>query len=197
MSSAIYLDNLRKQSVIHNPYYEFFRESIKQTGSDAVGNIIGLGFGDVYKTLPSSQRGYGVFIPSYYHNNQHVQLGGSLASLFHRLFSFAKPLVTRGIESAVKLTQNPMVRRGVREAVNFGTNVAKDLIEGQDIKQSLKKNIKEKVSELLPSQYADIVNKTIGSGRKKNSRKRALSTRTRKKRRTIVNKKYSALKLIS
>lgn len=172
MSSAIYIDRLRKESVSHNPYYEFFRDSVGKGDK-----LYHTGLGDIYSSIPDFQSGYGILTRASLLNINRVQLGNGIGSWISRLFQFAKPLL----------------KRGAKEVLNLGTNIASDVLEGANPKASFKKHIKNKVQDLLPEHVAVEVNKRIGSGKRKVSRPRT----SVKKRRKIKKESYPALGLIS
>jgi hypothetical protein len=137
MSSEIYLEYLRSLPVSNNPYYSYFK------------NITGRGseIGDVYSNIPDFQRGYGV-VPRYALSTSRVQLGGGIGTWFKNLFQFAKPMLTRGLKGVL----------------DVGTKIANDVIDGENVKSSFKKRVKEKASTSLPPVVSNLVNKTIGSG---------------------------------
>jgi hypothetical protein len=172
MSSAIYIDRIRKESVSHNPYYEFFKDSVGKGDK-----LYYSGLGDIYSTVPDMQSGYGLLTRASLLNNSRVQLGNGIGSWISRLFQFAKPLL----------------KRGAKEVLNFGTNLASDVLEGSNPKASFKKHLKNKVNDILPEGIANEVNKRIGSGRRKLSKKKAGVRHTRKNKKS----KYPVLGLIS
>lgn len=171
MSSAILLDRLRREPVGHNPYYEFFRDSVGKGE-----NMYHSGLGDIYSAVPDTQSGYGILTRSSSMNNTRVQLGNGVGSIFSSLFKFAKPLL----------------KRGAKALLNIGSNVASDVLEGENIKSSFKKHIKNKVEETLPPIIASEVNKRIGSGKRKGIKKRTV-----RRRRSSSKKNYPALSLIA
>lgn len=167
-----YLERMRSYPMVHNPYDDLDK-SVQGSG----------GIGDVYESLPIFQRGYGggaggVYTRSVY---QRSKLGYGIGSFFSRIFSFAKP----------------WLKQGLQHAIDIGSNVAKDALAGENLKSSLKTRIKERI----PEKYSALVDKTIGSGKRKNRRiSRAVKHGGEKKRRPRRGKKksvkYSALKLI-
>jgi hypothetical protein len=154
--------------VTHNPYYEFFRDSVGKGDK-----LYHAGLGDIYSTVPDLQSGYGVLTRSSMFNGQRVQLGTGIGSFFGKLFQFAKPLL----------------KRGAKEVLKIGTNIANDVLEGNDAKTSIKKHVKQKVDELLPSSIATAVNKRIGSGKKGRSKRKPVV----RKRRVTKRDKYPVL----
>jgi hypothetical protein len=144
MSSEIYLEYLRSLPVSSNPYYKYFK-NITGRGSD---------IGDVYSNNPDFQRGYGV-VTRRALGTSRVQLGGGIGTWFRNLFQFAKPMLTRGLKGAL----------------DVGTKIANDVIDGENVKASFKKRVKEKASTSLHPVVSNLVNKTIGSGIRASSSK--------------------------
>jgi hypothetical protein len=168
MSSAILIDSFRRESVTHNPYYEFFRDSVGKGDK-----LYHAGLGDIYSTVPDLQSGYGILTRSSIMNGQRVQLGTGIGSFFGKLFQFAKPLL----------------KRGAKEVLNIGTDIANDVLEGNNARTSVKKHVKRRVQELLPTSIADAVNKRIGSGKQRRSKRKSSAG----KRRVTKRDKYPVL----
>lgn len=176
MSSAIYLNHMRNTGMLnHNPYYEFFRDSVGK--GDNQYKTYRSGIGEFVRISPDFRRGYGILSRGDEYDSRY-QLGSGFGSFFGRLFQFSKPLL----------------RRGLQEALALGSNVAKDVLDGANVKASLKSNVKKRVSETLSPSVAAIVNKTIGSGKRKRSSRHLVERSTHKPKKVKLN--YPALKLI-
>ena len=160
MSSAIYINSLRKESVAHNPYYEFFRDSVGKGD-----NLYHAGLGDLISTLPDTYSGYGLMQRNRYYHTRRVQLG---AGWFSDLFNKAKPLLLKGLKF------------GAKHVADVGSKVANDALSGVNIKDSLKRHVKDKVEDVLPESVASMINKRIGSGKRKASKKNLVKRRRRK-----------------
>lgn len=176
MSSALYLEKLRDQSSPTSPYYIHFDKSVGGSPPPGIGNI--------YSNVPDFQRGYGILVRHGYPTAR-AQLGSGLGSFFRRLFNFSKPFL----------------KRGLKEAVNIGTNVVRDVaLDGADVKTALKNRVSDRLNEVLPG----VADKLLGSGRKRRSTRRAAVKRVyhvrkrnkRVKKRGGGHKKYPALDLI-
>lgn len=179
MSEAIYIDHMRDDSMVdHNPYYEFFRDSVGK-GDDQY-NTYRSGIGEFVRISPDFRRGYGITSRGDIPFNARIQLGTGIGSFFGSLFNFAKPLL----------------RRGAKELLNLGSNVANDVLSGENFKDTLKKHVKGKINENLPPPIAAEVNKRIGLGKRKISRSKSSHKQgsKKKKRKTLLD--YPALKLI-
>lgn len=175
MSSDIHLDYLRRLDVEDNPYYKYFKEI---TGK---GNEIG----DIYTNTPDFQRGYGIIIRRKNTPNR-SRLGYGIGSWFSGLFQFAKPFLKKGLKSAL----------------DVGAKIASDVVDGETVKSAMKKRVKEKVAEALPSDVSNFVNKAIGSGykgvsKRKNSGTTGSSVSSKHKKKKKNNRvNYPALTLI-
>ena len=172
MSSSILLDSFRRESVVHNPYYEFFRDSVGKGN-----NMYHAGLGDLYSNVPDFQSGYGILTRSSLIQGSRAQLGNGIGSFFGRLFQFAKPLL----------------KREAKEVLKIGTNIANDVLEGQDAKTSVKKHVRKNVEKFLPSVIANEVNKRIGSGKKRISKRKSVGQKQRVKKQKT---KYPVLSLL-
>jgi hypothetical protein len=162
--------------VDHNPYFEYFRDSVGK--GDNQYNTYKSGIGDFVSLSPDFRRGYGISSRDTMYNPR-VQLGAGIGSFFGSLFNFAKPLL----------------RRGAKELLNLGSNVANDVLSGENFKDTLKKHVKGKINEKLPPPIAAEVNKRMGLGKRKISRgKSSHKQGAKKKRKTLVD--YPALKFI-
>jgi hypothetical protein len=160
MSSAMYLNYLRTLQVDDNPYYHHYKHKIGK------GNIE-----DIYSNSPDFQRGYGLAIRGSMVKRR-PQLGKGIGSWLSNLFRMAQPYL----------------KSGLKTVLNVGSNIASDVIDGENVKTAFKKRVKEKVSATLPPQISNIVNKTIGSGKRKGSKRRSVAGVKRVKKR---QKKHS------
>lgn len=167
MSSELYLQKMRTASSMHNPYYEFFRDSVGKGD-----NMYYSGIGDIYSSVPEFQRGYGVLtrgsaLPF------RPQLGYGWSSWISNLFRFAKPLL----------------KRGVKEVADLTSKVANDAIQGTNIKDSLKRRTVERASELIdkvPDAFTGLIRKTKGSGLRSRSLNSNVSANGGKKKRLLL-----------
>lgn len=189
MSEVILLDKLRSAPVAHNPYYQYYQNSIgKGASSSGIGNII--------RSVPSLQRGYGGIVSSrvYYDRDR---LGEGIGSFLMSLFRYAKP----------------MLRKGMHQVVDVASKVANDAIEGRNVKDSLKHRTQDKAKELIrkiPEAFSGVINKpsannvqlSTGSGLKRRRATTSLSGVKKQKlcgaggSRKKVKKKYPLLRLI-
>lgn len=168
---------MRDDSMVdHNPYYEFFRDSVGR--GDNHYNTYRSGIGEFVRISPDFRKGYGIISRDSPYDAR-TQLGTGIGSFFGSLFNFAKPLL----------------RRGAKELLNLGSNVANDVLAGENFKDTLKKHVKGKINEKLPPPIAAEVNKRMGLGKRKISRSKSSHKQgAKKKRRTLLD--YPALKLI-
>lgn len=175
MSSAILLDQLRNEPIEGNPYFAFFKESIGRGKGDYHEGI-----GNIFSSLPEYQRGYGI-LPRGSFPFGRVQVGEGIGSFFLSLFRKATPMIT----SAAKHL--------FRGAAEIGRDTLSDALAGENIKSSLKKRVKTKISDTLPASVAEELNKRIGSGKRRLSKSRSSTKKRRKK----SGKKYPVLGLIN
>lgn len=177
MSSEIQLEYLRKYPVEDNPYYKYFKQI---TGKGSVGE-----FGEIYSNVPDFRQGYGIVVRRRYPVTRRSRLGYGIGNWFSGLFQFAKPFLKKGLKSAL----------------DIGTKIANDVIEGENVKTAVKKRVKEKVTESLPPNVSTFINKTIGSGHKQSSKRKAIgksgrATKSGKRGKKRHDYRYSALDLI-
>jgi hypothetical protein len=174
MSSAILLDQLRNEPIEGNPYFAFFKDSVGRGGDyhEGVGNI--------FTSLPDYQRGYGI-LPRGSFPFGRVQVGEGIGSLFLNLFRKAAPMITS------------VAKHLFRGAAEIGRDTLSDALAGENIKSSLKKHVKTKISDTLPEPVAKELNKRIGSGKRRVSKSRSSTKKRRKK----SDKKYPVLGLIN
>jgi hypothetical protein len=151
MSSELYLEYLRSLSVDDNPYFNFYKRT---TGKGSIGGI--------YRNEPDFQQGYGVTVRRS-KMRKRSQLGGGIGSWFSNLFRMAQPYL----------------KSGLKTVLNVGSNIARDVIDGENVKSAFKKRVKAMVSAALPPQLSNIVNKTIGSGKSCGSKRKSVAANKR------------------
>jgi hypothetical protein len=111
--------------------------------------------------------GLGVFSGSTIHK------GAGIGSLIGSIFKKTMPLITKGAKTIGK------------QLVQTGINIAKDTIQGGDIKSSTEKNFKDAGSNLLSALADSFSNPITHTQQKKRTKKRpAKSTKAPKKRKT-------------
>lgn len=187
MSETILLDKMRSAPVAHNPYYQYFKNSIGK------GNG---GIGDIIHSSPSFQRGYGgIQNPAHFYYDRD-QLGEGIGSFLMNLFRYAKP----------------MLRKGMHQVVDVASKVASDAIEGRNVKDSLQQHTKEKANQLirkLPKAFSGIINNpsanalqvSTGSGTKRPRRHRYSPVPAKKqhlasKKKVKKKEKYPLLRIL-
>jgi hypothetical protein len=176
MSSAIFMDHVHGLAVDDNPYYLYFRD-MHGRGAD--------GIGEVYGSEPEFQRGYGI-MSRYAGHETRAQLGSGFRSWLGNVYQFAKPYL----------------KKGIKAALNFGTKVVHDILDGETATASVKKRVKEVAKTSLPQPLSNFVSENIGSGARKQrggSKKNIVKTKKGKKqvkKTRLGNKRFSALKLI-
>jgi hypothetical protein len=177
MSEAILLDHYRQEPIGDNPYYLFFKNSVGQ-GLNYHPSI-----GGVYSSPPDYQRGYGVTVrvTPFFQLDERGQAGEGIGSFFVNLFRQAAPVI------------KSVAKKLLTGAAEVGRDTLTDALAGENLKSSLKKHVKHKVSDNLPSVIADEVNKRIGSGKKRVSSKSRSSSKRRTKR---ARTSYPALRFI-
>ena len=118
MTSHLFLSDKIVESENANPYLEFFRDSVGKGKGHYYANI-----GEVYKLSPRYQKGFGngVLFP--------YKQGTGLGSVLSNLWRLAAPMIKKSAQSLGKT------------AVNVASNIAQDVIEGKDIKESAQKHI--------------------------------------------------------
>jgi hypothetical protein len=161
MSSELYLEYLRSLSVDDNPYFNFYKST---TGKGSIGGI--------YRNEPDFQRGYGVTVRRL-KLRKRSQLGSGIGSWFSNLFRMAQPYL----------------KSGLKTVLNVGSNIARDVIDGENVKSAFKKRVKEKVSATLPPQLSNIVNKTIGSGKSCGSKRKSVAANKHSAKKSAVSKR--------
>jgi hypothetical protein len=173
MSSEMYLDFLRTVAVDDNPYYKYYKRTM---GKGSIGSV--------YRNEPDFQQGYGVTMRRS-KGRRRGQLGGGIGSWFSNLFRLAQPYL----------------KTGLKTVLNVGSNIARDVIDGENVKSAFKKRVKEKVSTVLPPQLSNIVNKTIGSGNRVSSKRKSVEhcAKTKKKKKCVTKRRkltFTGLNLI-
>lgn len=98
-----------------------------------------------------------------YHRGARFQAGRGIGSLFAGLFRSLKPLFSMGISTGKKILNSDIAKSVGSTALDIGkkaaSNMAVDLLEGKDMKQSL--------SNEIESAKSQIASKIKGSGRKR------------------------------
>ena len=130
-----------------------------------------------YYQEQARQVGHGLFG---YQGTQ-FQRGNGLGSFFGRLFRAILPVAKTVGKSALK------------QAVNFGSNVVGDLVEGQPVKQSLKKRGLQATQNLLNKADQKLNQSGQGLGKRKVVSK-TVSVVPKKKRRLPAKKKQQKKK---
>lgn len=175
MSSELYLEKMRSASMVHNPYYEYFRDSVGKGD-----NRYYSGIGDIYSTVPEFQQGYGVLTRGGVYPYR-TQLGYGWGTWITNLFRFAKPLL----------------KRGVKEVADLTSKVANDAIQGRNFKDSLKKHVSTRASELIeqaPEAFTGLIRKKSGNGMKARSSHSVAQAATSTKRRVVISRKKKNVK---
>ena len=102
------------------------------------------------------------------HTGDRFQTGRGIGSLFSGLFRTLKPLVSMGLSAGKKILTSDLARKVGSTALDIGKdtlkNVAADIIEGKEAKDSLNKG--------LETAKATIASQICGSGRKRRRIKR-------------------------
>ena len=164
------MDHIHNLPMDDNPYYMYFRD-MHGTG----------GIGEVYNNQPEFERGYGVISRNDGFGGR-VQLGSGIRSWFGNVYQFAKPYL----------------KKGIKAALNFGTQVVHDILDGESATSAVKKRVKEVAKKTLPTPVSNFVDQTVGSGLRKISggrkKKRTVKKRVTKKKK--YSRKFSALNLI-
>lgn len=167
----MYLEYLRTVPVDDNPYFNFYKRTVGK------GSI-----GEIYRNDPDFQQGYGITLRRVKHRRR-SQLGGGVGSWFSNLFRMAQPYL----------------KKGLKTVLNVGSNIASDVIDGENVKSAFKKRVKEKVSASLPPQLSNFVNKTIGSGRSRTSKRKSVAANKRSAKKSAAKQRklsFPGLKLI-
>lgn len=97
------------------------------------------------------------------HEGERFQAGRGIGSLFAGLFRSLRPLASMGLKAVKNLVTSDVAKQIGSTALDIGTstlkNIAADIIEGKDPKQSLNQGLEEA--------QTSISSKIRGSGRKK------------------------------
>lgn len=205
MSSALYLQQVRSAENQHNPYYEFFRDSIGK--GDNLYYVPGIDTFD--GGIPTFKRGYGIIPRNDGQPGIRPLLGYGIGDWLSRIFRFAQPLLKRGLNEIAK----PMVSHGLKEAADVAGKIASDTLKGVRFKDSFKKRASEKAGELIekaPSAFSGLIRKSKGAGIKVRSLRSSVGassrrnntpviftkTKSKSKKRKKSNKSFPGLKLI-
>lgn len=139
-SSQLFINSLiRDETSGHNPYLDFF---MQPHGSGGGGVESGGQFenriGSIYRQNPYYQRGYGHI------GFQRHKSGRGLNSALASLWRFAFPIIKKGAQTLGSA------------AADVAANVASDVIEGKNFKDSAVEHMKSKGTELLREVPANI-----------------------------------------
>jgi exonuclease VII small subunit len=113
-----------------------------------------------------------------YHSGLRYQRGAGFTSLFSGLFKALRPLASMGFSAGKKFLESDIAKKIGSTALDVGknalTNIATDLLEGVDLKESAQKQLNEaksKISKVL---------KGGGGGRKRKHETKEQSTKCKK-----------------
>lgn len=108
------------------------------------------------------------FVPRY-------QIGGGFRT---RSALFPRKRIGYGFGSTIFSFFKPLLKKGLHAVVNFASNVASDALEGENVKDSMKKHAMNTVSDILQrKQEASSIPPTISA----NLRKKSAATVPRRK----------------
>lgn len=110
---------------MENPYLEYFQNRAGEGKGDFYPNI-----GRIYKADPRYQKGFGN--RAFFQRKQ----GNGIGSILKSLWRIASPMIKTGAKSLGKT------------AINVASNIAQDVIEGKDIKDSAKKHISGVINKI-------------------------------------------------
>lgn len=129
MTNQLFIEKAAAENTDSDSYYTFFKDSI----GEGPGTYF-TGIGEVYRSTPHYQRGYGLLgFPS----NSTLPRGRGLGSIFASLWKIAAPMIKTG---AKKLGS---------AALDVATNVAADALQGKDIRESAKEHLSTSGTQLL------------------------------------------------
>lgn len=129
MAGQLFIEQLADDEPNSDSYYTFFKDSI----GEGPGTYL-TGIGQVYRTTPRYQRGYGLLGIE---NNAFAPHGQGLGSILSSLWKVAAPMIKTG---AKKLGS---------AALDVATNVAADALQGKDIRESAKEHLTNQGTQLL------------------------------------------------
>jgi hypothetical protein len=156
----------------HNRYYLYFKESSGEGLDTNAGERYIPSLGQIYSYNPGLQRGRGQLFLR--------RRGLGFASFFSSLIQRATPLL-RNIGS---------------RAVDVVSNIAKDTLQGQNLKEAAIKNISKAVSEYTtPSQEQKVqtTNITASESKPKTKKRKTLIASSIARKKTATPFNYSAL----
>ncbi len=156
------------------------------------------------RNIPALQRGGGGKHFTPYHAGKYMQRGGGLGALFGRLFKSISPLFKAGVKSAARLGSKALksdAAKGLAKvakesAVETGTNLLKNLIKGEDVKEGIKNDIIKARKRVTKS-----VKESLSKRQKKNplpppppktANKKTKSSHTKTVHKTVRKKKLAA-----
>lgn len=103
-----------------------------------------------------------------FHQGPYIQRGRGIGSLFSGLFRSLKPLASMGLKVGKKILNSDIAKKVGSTALDFGkealTNVAVDLLEG--------KNFKDSANEQLAEAKARLAQTLKGGGKRKRNKKK-------------------------
>lgn len=131
-TSQLFLNSVVQEETgeTRNPYYDYFTQPH------------GGGIGTIYGQSPYFQKGYG------YLGGQQFKSGRGIGDALASIWRFAFPLIKKGAQ-ALGLA-----------AADVASNVASDVIEGKNFKESALEHVKSKGAELIkeiPSNIKEII----------------------------------------
>lgn len=170
----IYLDALRN-GIVNTDTNPYYTLFQSKTG-------LGLSDEGLYSNQIDFQRGYGFY---------KAQLGYGLKDRLFNWFQKAKIFAT------------PYLKQGLHQVVDVAKNVAGDVLEGKNVRQSLTSRIAEKKNELLsraatkaPEIFQTIVRKAQGGGRKRRASSKKKKKKTQTKQKQVKYSQYPVLDLM-
>lgn len=136
-----------------------------------IKNQKGFGLGGVFRGS-SYQKGYG--LGGMFRKNQK---GHGLGGIMSKFFNWISPYFAKAKENLMPILKSSAKNIG-HEVLNSATNIAKDLIDGRNVKESSDKHINEAIDKLTKPQ--------AGSGTI-NKRRVSKNLATRKKKKRILD----------
>lgn len=128
-------------------------------------------------------------------SNQYLMRGSGIGSIFSNIFKAIIPLATKAVnigrKAATSSTGQKILKAAKRTAVDAGLDIANDVLKGENVKTSAKKNLKS-----VGSRFVDNAAKEFSTGgkKKKKKKKRAgvkknIKKKSKSKKTTSVKKK--------
>ena len=116
---------------------------------------------DVYTKYYSNQAGYGDYPSLQTYRGTSYQRGYGIGSIFSSII--------RGI---TPLFQSPFVKQATKSLLNTGLQVGSDILQGQNLKDSMKSRFNQTGADLMDKVVQGMRNQS-GSGRRRRKRKMA------------------------